>query len=138
MQFTGKLMNQIWKNSRELGMSTTDLFANWINHQIEMYISWKPDSKAIAINSFSVKWNTEFYAFPLFNLLGKVAAKTRWHNTKCKVVMSKWITQQWYRNLIKRNTILIQPWPQNLLRLQDPEKLHLLLRKMHIQALLTN
>ena len=46
---------------------TLDLFASRINYQIGRYISWEPDPKAIAIDAFSIKWNTEFYY--IFHLL---------------------------------------------------------------------
>ena len=38
-----------------------DLIVSRVNHQINKYISWKPDPKALAIDAFSIKWNTEFY-----------------------------------------------------------------------------
>ena len=49
------------KISSIFGKPTLDLFASRINYQIDGYISWKPDSKALAIDSSSIKWNTEFY-----------------------------------------------------------------------------
>ena len=59
------------------GNPTLDLFASRINYQIDRYISWKPVPKALAIDAFSIKCNTEFYhIFPTFSLLGKVTAKT--------------------------------------------------------------
>ena len=64
-----------WKLSTHLfqkilsmfGNPTLDLFASRINYQIDRYISWKPDPKALAIDAFSIKWNTEFYY--IFSLL---------------------------------------------------------------------
>ena len=49
--------------------------------EVDRYISWKPDPKALSIDSFSIKWNTEFYSiFPPFSLLGKGTAKILpWH-----------------------------------------------------------
>ena len=49
------------KISSMFGNPTLDLFASRINYQIDRYISWKPDPKALAIDAFSIKWNTEFY-----------------------------------------------------------------------------
>ena len=34
------------------------LFISRINQQIDRYISWKADPKAIVIDAFSIKWNT--------------------------------------------------------------------------------
>ena len=54
------------KISRMFGNPKVDLFASRINYQIHKYISWKPHPKALAIDAFSIKWNTEFpYIFPL-------------------------------------------------------------------------
>ena len=49
------------------GNPTIDLFASRINYQIDRYISWKLDPKALAIDAFSINWNTEFYyIFPFY------------------------------------------------------------------------
>ena len=70
-----------------------------------MYISWKPDPKALAIGAFSIKWNTEFYyIFPPFSLLGKVAAKTYRDKIKAIVVIPKWSAQHWYPKLLRKAT----------------------------------
>ena len=64
------------KISSMFGNPTLDLFDSRINHQVDRYISWKPDPKALAIDIFSIKWNTEFcYIFPPFSLLGKLTTK---------------------------------------------------------------
>ena len=87
-----------WKLSTHLfqqissvfGNPTLDLFASRINHQIDRYISWKPESKALAIDAFSIKWNTEFYyIFPPFSLLGEMTAKIYRDKTKAIVVIPK-------------------------------------------------
>ena len=84
-------------------MATIDPFAFRINHQIEKCISWKPDPGAIAIDTYSVKWSTEFYyIFPPFSLLGKGAAIIHLDNTNCMVVMPKWTPQHRYPNFIKK------------------------------------
>ena len=65
------------KISSMFGNPTLDVFASRINYEIDRYISWKPVLKALAIDAFSIKCNTEFYhIFPIFSLLGKVTAKT--------------------------------------------------------------
>lgn len=105
-------------------MTTIDPFASRINHQIEKCISWKPDPGAIAIDTYSVKWNTEFYyIFSPFSLLGKGAAITHLDNTNCMMVMPKWTPQHRYPNFIKKvkSTIFIQPSPGNLIHLQNSE-----------------
>ena len=78
------------KISNMFGNPTLDLFASRINYQIDRYTLWKPDPKALAIDSFSIKWNTEFYyIFPPFSLLGKVTAKIYGDKMKAIVVIPK-------------------------------------------------
>ena len=48
-----------------------DLFASYLNFQVENYISWFPDPKTSIIDAFSVDWTDKnFYAFPRFSLIG--------------------------------------------------------------------
>ena len=126
------------KISRIFGNSKVDLFASRINYEIHKYISWKPDPKALAIDAFSIKWNTEFYyIFPPFSLLGKVTAKIYRDKTKAIVVIPKWPTQHWYRNLLrKEKKSPITPSAKNLVQPQDPQKVHPLHQKLHLQVLL--
>ena len=70
------------------GNPKLDLFASCINYQIERYISWEPVPKAVAIEVFSIQWNTECcYIFLPFSLLGKEAARIYRDKTKAIVVM---------------------------------------------------
>ena len=60
------------KISSMFGNPTLDLFASRINYQIDRNISWKPDPKVLAIDAFSIKWNTEFYyIFPFLACQGR-------------------------------------------------------------------
>ena len=68
------------------GNPTLGLFASYVNHQIDRYIYWKPDRKALANDAFLIKWNTEIcYIFVPFSLLGKVTAKIYRDKTKAIV-----------------------------------------------------
>ena len=136
-----------WKLSSHLfqkipsmsGNPTLDLVVSRINHQIDRYISWIPDPKALAIDAFSIKWNTEFYyIFPPFSLLGKVTEKVYRDKTKVIVVIPKWPTQHWYSSLWRKATrsMIITPSAKNLLQSQDPQKVHPLDQKLHLQVLL--
>ena len=85
--FTGK------QNTEYVRKPNTRSFCLRINHQIDRYISWKPDPKARSIDDFSIKWNTEFYyIFPPFSLLGKETAKIYRDKTKAIAVIPKWLT----------------------------------------------
>ena len=115
------------KISRMFGNPTLDLFASRINYQTDRYISWEPDPKALAIDAFSIKWNTEFYyIFPPFSLLGKVTAKIYRDKTKAIVVIPKWPTKHWYPNLLRKamKSMTITPSAKNLVQPQDPQKVY--------------
>ena len=138
------------KISSMFGNSALDLFASHINYQIDRYISWKPDPKALAIDAFSIKWSTEFYYIFIifyfiiispFSLLGKVTAKIYRDKTKAIVVIwPKWSTQHWYPSLLRKATrsMTITPSAKNLVQPQDPQKVHPLHQKLHLQVLLIN
>ena len=134
-----KLSTHLFQNLSGIsGKPTIDLLASRINHQIDKYISWKPDPKTLASDAFSIKRNTEFcYIFPPFSLLGKVTAKIYRDKTKAIVVIPKWPTQHWYRNLLRKETKSpITPSAKNLVQPQDPQKVHPLHQKLHLQVLL--
>ena len=56
-----------------------DLFASWINRQIEKYISWKPKPEPFAVDAFSINWSHHIMnIFLPFSLLTKVIRKIIW------------------------------------------------------------
>ena len=116
------------------GNPKLDLFASCINYQIERYISWEPVPKAVAIEVFSIQWNTECcYIFLPFSLLGKEAARIYRDKTKAIVVIPKCPP-----TLMRKATrsITITASAKNLVQSQDPQKVHLLQQKLHLQVLL--
>ena len=154
-----KLKPQVFqRTSRKFGIPKLELFAYRINHQIARYISRKQGPIPIAIDAFSAKWNTEFYhIFSPCSLVWKAVAKIHGHNTKCKVDMARWTTQNWHPNLMNKtnhNNTTITRRPNSTIGFRettsatlrdthittrnDPEKLHLLHRKMHIQQIVIN
>jgi hypothetical protein len=47
-----------------------DLFASRVNFQLAQYVAWRPDTGCIAVDAFTLKWDTKmFYAFPPFSLV---------------------------------------------------------------------
>ena len=53
-----------------------DLFASYLNYQVENYISWFLDPKASIMDAFSIDWtNKKFHAFPPFSLIGATLPK---------------------------------------------------------------
>ena len=137
-----KLSTHLFKKiSSMFGNPTLDLFASRINHKVDRYISWKPDPKALAIDAFSIKWTTEFYyIFPPFSLLGKGTAKIYRDKTKAMVVIPKWPTQHWYPSLLRKATgsMIITPSAKNLVQPQNPQKVHPMHQKLHLQVILVD
>ena len=77
------------KISSMFGNTTLDLFVPCIDYLIDRYISWKSDPEALAVDAFSIKWNTEFhYIFPLFSLLGEVTVNIYRDKTEAIVVFT--------------------------------------------------
>ena len=53
-----------------------NIFASYLNFQVENYISWFPDPKAIIIDAFSIDWaDKDFYVFPPFSLIDTTLAR---------------------------------------------------------------
>ena len=49
----------------KFGKPDIDLFASRINRQLKSYVSWHPEPEAMAVNAFSLTWNSKFfYMFP--------------------------------------------------------------------------
>ena len=60
-----------------LGPCQVDLFATRINHQLQKYISGKPDPFAQGIDALKLDWKEmEGYAFPPFCLIGRCIQKS--------------------------------------------------------------
>ena len=50
----------------QLGPCKVDLFATRLNHQLDHYVSWRPDPGAMATDAFHLSWkDLQGYAFPL-------------------------------------------------------------------------
>ena len=48
------------------------LFASRLNYQLTPFVSWRPDSEAMAMDVFSFNWKGHhFYAFPPFSLINR-------------------------------------------------------------------
>lgn len=55
-----------------LGPCQIDLFASWCNHQLQDYVSWKPDPFEVVTDVFQLNWRDWLeYAFPLFALIDR-------------------------------------------------------------------
>jgi hypothetical protein len=73
------------------GNPEIDLFASRLNHKVPKYISCRP--KCLC----SVNWSKMyFYAFPPFNMIGKVLQKIELEHCTGIVMVPKWTTQTWW------------------------------------------
>ena len=100
-----------------------DLFAPYLNFQVENYISWYPDPKASIIDAF---WADKiFYAFQPFSLIGATLAKIRDKQASGIMILPWWQTQFWFPVMLK----MLQDFP-----LQLPSDLKLLILPLNKQA----
>ena len=66
-----------------------DLFASYLNYQVENYISWFPDPKVSITDAFSTYWTDKiFYAFPPFSLIGATLVKIRDNQASAITIMT--------------------------------------------------
>ena len=51
-----------------LGLCQIDLFASWLNHQLQKYVTWKPDPFAVATDvsnsAGKIDWSMPFLHLP--------------------------------------------------------------------------
>ena len=116
-----------------------DLFASRLNHQVKRYVSYKPDSQAIAVDAFPVNWNDYdvFYAIPPFSLITQVPQKIQSHGVTGLLVVPDWPTQVWYPKLTQmliNYPLLIPPRKQLLCLPYNPMKVHRLHKTMWLLA----
>ena len=83
-----------------------DLFASRLNAKAAKFVSWHPQSGAVAIDAFSLSWaNMNCYAFPPFSLLPRVLAKIRHDKAVVLLIAPVWPTQSWYPLLLQLLTV---------------------------------
>ena len=84
-----------------------DIFASHLNTKLSRYISWFPDKSATFCDAFSLNWsNLHSYAFPPFNLIGRVLQKVVLDHCELVIVVPEWPSQTWYSKLI---SMLLEP-----------------------------
>ena len=85
-----------------MGPCQIDLFATRLNHQLDHYVSWRPDPFAMATDAFQITWrNYQGYAFPPFALVGKCLQKIHQEESTVVLVAPVWETQWWYPYLLQ-------------------------------------
>ena len=97
-----KLNTKVFKEICDIfGKPKVDLFASRLNFQLDLYVSWKPDPFAMAVDAFTLDWaSIDFYAFPPFSMIHKVLQKIDLDNVKSAIVIVPyWTTQTWFPKL---------------------------------------
>ena len=86
----------------KLGVSpNVDLFASWLNFQIQPYVSFHPDPSGIAINAFHMSWKPYLsYIFPPFCLISRILQKIQEEKATVVAIILQWPTQIWWSHLI--------------------------------------
>lgn len=115
---------------------TRDLFATHLTKQCSKFVSWLPDPESEAVDAFSIKWNSKFYAFPPFNMIAKVLRKIEVDQVYGIVVVPNWPTQPWYPRFLKMKrgrTLKIKP-TKNMLFCPYENRSHELSMKISLEA----
>ena len=109
--------------SRRWGRPEVDLFASRISHQLDRYVSWKPDPDCVGVNAFTQKWGQIFpYAFPPFCLITRVLRQTTSQDVNKMVLIAPiWPTQPWYPVLLSMLIDIPVLLPQSPHLLSSPE-----------------
>ena len=124
-----------WKLTQQFFIPRVDLFASRLNHQVDTFVSWKPEPQAWAV-AFSLHWkDIMFYAFPPFSVLGRVLSKIKMEQASGILVLPLWPTQPWFpvmMDLLVDHPRLVKPNPNNLLIKGNPLLLHPLHTKLSL------
>uniref|UniRef100_A0ABD2X7X3 Uncharacterized protein n=1 Tax=Trichogramma kaykai TaxID=54128 RepID=A0ABD2X7X3_9HYME len=83
------------------GYPKIDLFASADNRKCSNFISWKPHREALAIDAFTIRWESFFYAFPPFSLITKTLSKIKRDRAYGIIVVPLWRNQPWFPLLDK-------------------------------------
>lgn len=95
--------------SVQLGPHTVDLFTMRWNHQVDKYVSWRPDPGVMMTIAFHISWvGLHGYAFSPICLIGKCLKKVRMEHDTVALVALLWQKQPWYPMLLELITVMHQ------------------------------
>jgi hypothetical protein len=108
-----------------------DLFASEDNTKLPKYASFTPDSRAFAVNAFSLNWNNfkYVYVFPPFSLIAAVLQKIDREEATAVLIAPLFTTQVWFPRLLKmicKPSYLLPPTNHTLVNTKIPGKQHTL------------
>jgi ribonuclease HI len=80
------------------GPHDVDLFADYSNHQVDNYVSWKPDPLSSGTDAFTLSWSKwkNIYAFPPFGLIPRVLQQVNTQKVIITLIYPIWPTQPWF------------------------------------------
>ena len=117
---------------------TVDLFASRLNNKLPRFFSWRPDPYSEAVNAFSQSWQNLYgYAFPPFNMIGKVLNKISREKCIVLLVCPFWPSQPWFPYLAELFVdfpIELPSFPSLLSCPGQPDVCHPLLPQMTLVA----
>lgn len=73
-----------------------DCFASNLTNQCAIFYSWFPCPGSSGVDSFTIKWIDNFYAFPPFFLVPRMLRKIITDKVTGVVVVPNWTSQPWY------------------------------------------
>lgn len=92
---------------QHFGCPEIDLFASRNNAKCDLFISWKQDPDAFAVDAFTINWQFKyFYAFPPFSLVLKCIRKIIDDKATGILVFPYWPSQPWFPLL---QSVLVSP-----------------------------
>lgn len=87
---------QIW------GTPLIDLFASIDNRQTEIFCSWIPHQKALALDALTISWERMYaYAYPPICLIPKVLQYMRQYQCQILLIAPQWPRRHWYPELLQ-------------------------------------
>lgn len=105
-----KLNSEIFKNiCTEFATPKVDCFTSHLTRQLPKFYSWYPDPQSSGVDAFTMEWKEYFYAFPPFNLVGRVLKKILHEMSHGIVVVPYWPAQPWFPLFLRlcKNTYTI-------------------------------
>ena len=111
-----------------------DIFASRLNKQFPVYVSFKPDPGATAVDAFSLSWSDKnVYAFPPFSVIPAMLKKLQEDKATGVCVLPDWPTQAWYPKALAMATlptVHLKPHRSLLTLPNQPGTVHPLHKKM--------
>ena len=75
---------------------TMDVFASRDTHQLPRYMSWYPDSRAIARDAMIHPWDPVSYLFPPSPMIMKCLQKIRAERIRAVMIIPQWPSSLWW------------------------------------------